>query len=174
MPPTFKLISSNTLSSTTSSVTFSSIPATYTDLMLRWSARLTVSGRSEFVLLRFNGSSSTVYSETRLGAQSTTVYTDSQSNTNSGYTLSFANGATSQSNSFASTEIYIPSYTSSVNKPYSVFNVMQDNQHATRNNVANAELWRDTTAISTILLYPDGGTSFASGSSFYLYGIKNS
>lgn len=172
MANTYKLISSNVLSSTTASVTFSSIPSTYTDLVLRWSARLNNAGRQEFVLLRFNGSSSIVYSETRLAGQSTTAYSDRQSNTNSGYTLSYANGSTSASNTFASTEIYIPSYTASQNKPYSVYNVMQDNQVATMNTVANAELWRDTTAISSILIYGDGGTSFLSGSSFYLYGIK--
>ena len=39
MPATYTLIASNTLSSAAASVTFSAIPATYTDLVLRYSAR---------------------------------------------------------------------------------------------------------------------------------------
>ena len=56
MATTYNLISSNVLSSSAASVTFSSIPAIYTDLVLRCSTRGT--GFSNTVLYYFNGNSS--------------------------------------------------------------------------------------------------------------------
>ena len=58
---TYTLISSNVLGSSAASVTFSSIPATYTDLVLRVSARTDADDTS---LITFNGTT-TGYSKTR-------------------------------------------------------------------------------------------------------------
>jgi hypothetical protein len=174
MASTYTLIASNVLGSSAASVTFSAIPATYTDLVVRWSARNNAAGRSEFGLMRLNGSTSAIYSETWLSGQNTTAYSERFSGYDRAYKFSFVNGSASASNTFSSSELYIPSYTVSQNKPYSHFNVMQDNQTATMNTTITADLFRSTSAITSIEIYGDGGTSFVSGSSFYLYGIKNS
>lgn len=171
MPATYTLISSNVLTSSAASVTFSSIPATYTDLVVRVSGRGTNASITGSLLFRFNGDSSTIYSRTRLWSDGTSATSDNSSGSNEGNGLS-VNGNTSTSNTFGSAEIYIPSYTASQNKPVSVFSATENN--ATSANIgAIANLYRSTTAISSILLYTSSGTDWVSGSSFYLYGISN-
>ena len=66
MPATYTLIASNTLSSSAASVTFSAIPATYTDLVLRWSSRTDNASVVDVVLLEFNASGGTAYSTRRI------------------------------------------------------------------------------------------------------------
>ena len=67
MANTFQLISSNILGSSTSAITFSSIPGTYTDLLLKASVRGDNNGTSiGSFILTVNGSSSSIYSFNRL------------------------------------------------------------------------------------------------------------
>jgi hypothetical protein len=77
-------------------------------------------------------------------------------------------------NTFGSAEIYIPSYTASQNKPLSTFGVVENNSAAGGDTEIDAwaNLYRDTAAISSIAI--NARATFAAGSSFYLYGIKNS
>jgi|LakMenEpi03Aug12_release.lakeMendotaPanAssembly.Ray.scaffolds.fasta_scaffold1433155_1 hypothetical protein len=174
MPNTYSLISSNVLSTTAASVTFSAIPATFTDLVLSISGRTNVTGQATDNLeLRFNGSSSSIYSITRLRGNGSTA----SSSANSGVTvingLTAFDAADATSNTFSSLEIYVPSYLASQNKPVSLFSAQEDN-NTTANVVVTAGLWRDTSAITSIYISSNSGGSFVSGSSFYLYGIKNS
>ena len=169
MPATYTLIASNTLSSSAASVTFSAIPGTYTDLILRWSARHTGATTSPLsVRVTFNGAT-TNYSDTNLLGESTGA--SSGRNTGLAY-FNFnggmvAGGATS--NTFSNTEIYIPSYASANNKPVNYETGCENNSTLALNG-AIAGLWSNTAAITSIGL----STNFASGSSFFLYGIKNS
>ena len=65
--PTYTLISSNVLTSSQASVTFSAIPATYTDLVLRISAQADgASNAFDNITLTFNGTGTTNHSSTRL------------------------------------------------------------------------------------------------------------
>jgi len=173
MPSTYTLISSNVLSSSAASVTFSSIPATFTDLVLRISSRSDNTIAASTIRLRFNGSSSASYSETLLsGSGSAAVSARSSSATymfNAGYFVDDANGATA--NTFGTTEIYIPSYTVAQNKPLSGITAQEDNATAAR-ITAEAGLWSNTAAITSIEIFSN--YNFLSTSSFYLYGIKNS
>jgi hypothetical protein len=168
MANTYTLIASNTLSSSAASVTFSSIPATYTDLVLRMSTRGDSASASATLRITLNNDSSTLYSFTRLRGDG------SSATSGRGSTAAFIgaiqdNAGTSTSNTFTSTEIYIPSYTASQNKPLSIDNAHEDNVTlAYREAVAG--LYRSTTAISRIdIILPT--TNFVSGSSFFLYGI---
>jgi hypothetical protein len=76
-------------------------------------------------------------------------------------------------NTFANDELYISNYTSSQNKVASGF-IAHEDDATTAFLRASAFLWRDTTAISSLVLKLASGQNFAVGSSFYLYGIKNS
>ena len=174
MPATYQLISSNTLSSAAASVTFSSIPATYTDLVLRLSARSSNAGRNDVVNMEFNANSSALYSTTILYGQGGGSF-GSLRNSNATYTRIgyYISGDTTTSSTFGSQEFYIPNYTASQNKAISGFGVSENN--ATVQDLAvTAGLFRDTTAISSIKLTLLTGPNFMSGSSFFLYGIKNS
>ena len=172
MPTTYTLISSNVLTSSTASVTFSSIPATYTDLVLRISARLEDTG-SSFPRIRFNGITTTTYSATYVRGDGASASSGTDPN-DSYIAYMITDNASNTSNTFSNQEIYIPSYTVSQNKPVSISYVRESNSASTDVNLgAVAGLWRNTAAITEIGLVPIG-TNYATGSSFYLYGISNS
>ena len=175
MPSTYTLISSNVLSSSAASVTFSAIPSTYTDLVLRISARDTNTGaiiaNTSFT---FNGSSGSLYSITKLIGDGSAASSSRRSNITSDEFYYPGANAGMSANTFGSVEIYIPSYTASQNKPFSTFAVTENNSATGGNSEIDAwaNLYRDTAAISSIAI--NAYVNFAAGSSFYLYGIKNS
>lgn len=175
MPATYTLIASNTLGSDTASITFSSIPGTYTDLVLRFTARTNVGGNMERIELRLNGNSNTLYSYTQLEGNSS-AGSSSNASDQTIVRTAVANGDNTTASTFASGEIYIPSYTASQNKPIGSFSVTENN--ATTANAAyinaTSNLFRSTTAISSVALTGGNSGNFLSGSSFFLYGIKNS
>jgi hypothetical protein len=172
MANTYTLIASNTLGSSAASVTFSSIPATYTDLVLKMSVRGSDSVVLLPFLLRINGVTTTSYSYTNVYGQGSTV-TSSRSASDNNMGL-YDNGATSTSNTFANIEVYIPSYTASQNKPIGATIAVEHNSTTTNRIDAQATLFSNTSAITSIELSNQSTYTFNSGSSFFLYGIKNS
>jgi hypothetical protein len=174
MPATYTLISSNVLSSSAASVTFSAIPATYTDLVLRYSARTTEAGPNELIIYTLNGNTGSNYSTTTLIGNASTA-TSNRTTSAANIRAGWQDGDTATSNTFGSAEIYIPSYTASQNKPTGNFSVAENNSAGTADTYinTNAGLFRITDAITSITLTPINGTNFKSGSSFYLYGISN-
>ena len=71
--PTYTPIATQTLGSSAASVTFSSIPGTYTDLMLISFAQGQASGGDNRLVLQFNGDTATNYSSTYLIGNGTTA-----------------------------------------------------------------------------------------------------
>jgi hypothetical protein len=174
MPSTYTLISSNVLGSSAASVTFSAIPSTYTDLVLRISARSTRVANSNNLDLRINSDSSALYSYTYLYGSGSSA-ASSRSSADTSLFISTMNAANSTANTFTSAEIYVPSYTASQNKPLGSFGAFENNSATVNEIDANAHLYRSTTAITSLTLYSGlGSFNFESGSSFYLYGVKNS
>ena len=171
MANTYTLIQAQTLASAAATVTFSSIPATYTDLVLQLSARSTSASAYQNLQIEFNGSAASNYSMTWLLGTGSAASSARQAATTEGW-VGDIDAATSTANTFASLEIYIPNYASSNKKPFSSFSVQETN--ATAANIkTQALLWGLTNAITSIRFKPDGG-NLDIGSSFYLYGIKNS
>jgi hypothetical protein len=175
MANTYTLIEAQTLASSAASVTFSSIPATYTDLFIKFAARSDRAAQSDDLAVNFNSDTATNYSQTDVygGAGGVTG-----SSRNSNGTVLFVKrcvtGSTSTANTFGNSEFYMPSYTVAQSKPASNFGVAENNS-ATDNIIdASALLWRNTAAVTSIAISPANGTNFVTGSSFYLYGIKNS
>jgi hypothetical protein len=171
MANTYTLISSNVLSTTAASVTFSAIPATYTDLIIRASIRTNNAAVDDSLLITANGTS-TQYSSTYLrGSGSAATSARATSDDYFRYPSVVGNNATS--NTFSNTEIYFPNYAGSANKVIASFSVAETNATAANMDVV-AGLIRNTSAITEIIIDQPSGNSFLSGSSFYLYGIKNS
>lgn len=170
MANTYTLIASNTLSSSAASVTFSAIPNTYTDLVLKVSARRAASGRSDFDTY-FNGDNAN-------NSYTFIQGSGSAASSNRGGTIirtpNVLTGETETADSFNSVEIYIPNYNSTALKPVSIFGAHEVNATAAY-IVANAGLWTYTpaTGITSVTMKPASG-DFKPGSSFFLYGIKNS
>jgi hypothetical protein len=173
MATTYSLISSNVLSASAASVTFSAIPSTYTDLVLRASTRSTnATINASYPYIDFGGT--TTSSSTMLGANGATP--KSMRNAPA-YAINYdgTNGSDSAGNTastFDTLEWYIPNYAGTTLKPLSIIGAAENNTSTAYMQVT-AGLTSMSTAISTIRVYTDGQT-FAIGSSFYLYGIKNS
>jgi hypothetical protein len=174
MPSTYELIKGETLASSAASYTFTAIPSTYTDLLIRAAVRSDNSGVNEFFDIRINGLTTTIYSDTNLLGDGSAASSARSSNLTVAYAPRYGgNGNTSTANTFSSVEVYIPSYTVSQNKPVGSFGVMEMNQVDTTIAVG-ANLIRSTAAITSITALPLLGANWLTGSSFYLYGIKNS
>ena len=164
MALTYIKIADTVLTTTTTNPTFSNIPATYTDLALRMSTRTDGVSSTGFQYFRTQTNNPFSPPNTFIFKEQSSV--GSSRDTEFGRTVSSNDAATA--NTFGNSEVYIPNYLSSTNKPFSIFSVSENN-HATNNAIiVAAALQTATSTISTIVLL---GT-FLSGSSFYLYGIK--
>lgn len=171
MPATYVNIASQTLGANAASVTFSSIPATYTDLVLRMSVRQNYPSDFYYFQIRINSITSG-YSYTSVSGDGSTA--SSGRNTGLGfYRILSSNANTSTSNTFSNHEFYIPNYNSSTNKPALEFSASETNA-TTAVQGAVAHLMSNTAAISSITILNPSTYNFVTGSSFYLYGIKNS
>jgi hypothetical protein len=172
MPSSRFLISSQTLASSAASVTFSSIPATYTDLVLRTSLRVDSATTRTGAKLTLN-SITTGYSETYLLNYDTTATSGSYTG-NAFFWNEYIDGANATASTFSSGELYIPNYAGSNNKPMSLYSVAEGNAATGYGAYAKAMLSSNAAAISSITLAGNSTAQFVTGSSFYLYGIKNS
>lgn len=150
-----------------STIEFNNIPQIYTDLKILLCLRSSASGTQERFRATFNGSTSD-YTLRWLGnaAGSAVSYTRTDFGDNH---LGYMGGASSTSNTFNNTEIYIPNYTSSNNKSISVDNVMENNSSTVYFGLL-AGLWSNTSPISSFII--TGGQPFVQYSSATLYGIR--
>jgi hypothetical protein len=174
MANTYTLIQAKTLDSATSSVTFTTIPQTYTDLLIRVSARVNTSGGYTNVMLGLNGSTSNI---TWLG-----LYAYGGSNTGSNTNtvsrvVGSANANSSTSNTFSNNDLYIPNYTSpTFAKSFSSDSVVESNDNTNPLLELDALLWNPETqaAITSITLTSSAvpTADFVINSTFYLYGIS--
>jgi hypothetical protein len=170
MPNTFTIISSNTLSTSAASITFSAIPNTYTDLVVKYSARGT-SGGWNYVNLTINGNTSSIYSITQMNGSGTSFTSSRQSNQAS-MQLDTNTIPSQDSSLFSNAEYYIPSYLHAFAKPLNAIAVGERNNAEAYINGA-AGLADSTSAITSITLQ-NLTSNFVANSSFYLYGISKS
>lgn len=169
MPNTFTLISTTTVGAGGSAnITFSSIPATYTDLCLKISVRHSGASAGNVFLVSFNGSSAN-FSARFLEGTGNAVSSASGTINRGGV----ENGSSATSNTFSNGEIYIPNYASSSNKSYSSDTTFENNSANAYALWLTAGLWADSSAITSITIQPDVGTNtYVQYSSASLYGIK--
>ena len=174
MANTYTLIEAQTLSTTATSVTLGSggtIPQTYTDLKVLISARTDrPSQDNDALFIAINGVTTNLANKLLESVGSGTPNSSSNSGAN---TKVFPTvGITATASTFGNGEIYFPNYTGSQYKSFSGDGVTENNATQAITGLS-ANLWSDTAAI-TSLTFNSIGTNFVSGSSFYLYGIKNS
>ena len=172
MANTYTLISSVTVGGGgAADIEFTSIPATYTDLVVIMSAR---SDRAGSVLdvpyVRFNNSS-TSYVDRALNGNGSAA----SSNIDNGDTIAIGPGTVNASNStanvFSSLQMYIPNYLSSSYKSTSSEMTYEANSATAYSSLA-AGLWSITSAITSVKLLLKYG-NFVQYSTAYLYGISN-
>ena len=164
MANTMTLISSATAGSGgTASFDFTSIPGTYTDLLLKYSLRGTANDGS--ALLTFNGSSSSITYRALIGTGSSAI-----SGSDTAIYLA-QDRSTYTASTFANGETYIPNYAGSNYKSSSSDSVDENNATAATAKLV-AGLWSNTAAITRVTLTPNSGL-FDQYSTAYLYGVNN-
>jgi hypothetical protein len=162
MTATYDSIANITLSSDVSAVTFSGISSTYTDLVLVCSARTSGVAAINF---QVNSDTASNYSFRYLQGNGSAASSAGFTNTSSVQGF-YTTGAPTATSTFGTYIINFNNYSNTTT--YKTF-LSRESGNAT--TVATVGLWRSTSAINTIKLYP-GGANFTSGSTFSIYGIK--
>ena len=161
MASTYEPIATNTLGSAVSTVTFSSITGTYTDLVLVFQGG---SSTDANIRMQVNGDTASNYSWTQLGGNGTSVasfrnssdtswlmnrYAYLQNNLNANFIFNFNNYSNTTTNK----------------------TVINRSNSAANGTDTTVGLWRSTAAITSITFSLSGG-NYIVGSTFTLYGIK--
>jgi hypothetical protein len=176
MANTFRKIQTVTVGSGgASSIDFTNIPQTFTDLKIVLSGRMATGGQIYCDIgAYFNGSTSgystAIVTYTNSGTSAATSSTGSQAKA---VWFSEAAGSTATSGVFGSGEMYIPNYRSSNQKIWSNEAVNENNGTA-GNLILSNGLWANTAAITSISLFGDNPAgNFAQYTTATLYGISN-
>jgi hypothetical protein len=168
MATTFEAIATVTVGSGgAANIEFTSIPGTYTDLVVKVSGRSTSTSTGADITFNNN---STSYTNRRLYGTGSSTGSDTNSTTFVSNTMIVDSSYTA--NTFGNGEFYIPNYTSSNNKSVSVDGVTENNS-STALMMFTASLWSNSAAITSIKITPVLG-SLTQYSTATLYGIKNS
>jgi len=160
MPRTYEPIQTQVLATAVASVTFSSIPQTYTDLIL---ISCPINSGVTAVNIYFNSDTGTNYSCTRL----------------------YGGGGLASSDRFTNTASSLGGWGTNANtNPYLMTSQIMNYSNTTTNKAMLtrvsemnasyvgliATLWRNTNAITSVAF--TGNANFSIGSTFTLYGIK--
>lgn len=160
--PTYTPLANLTLSSTASSVTFSSISSAYRDLVLVSSTALSSGSAQQFY--RFNGDSGANYSYVFMETYSTTTVSTSWFGENRIYAQTYSSEQrTTQGNAIMQIMDY------SATDKHKTALIRMNTDVAT---IATAGRWANTTAITSITTSLSAGT-WVAGSTFALYGIAS-
>ena len=157
MPMTYEPIATTTLSTAATSVTFSGISGSFTDLVLVAVAKF--SANPSYAGIIFNSDSGTNYSSTFVRGNGSTA--SSGRNTSAGQISS-----ASYSANYIVDTFNIQNYSNTTTYKTAIYRTSQDNDV-----LARVGLWRSTAAITSITYQIDTG-NIQSGSTFTLYGIK--
>jgi hypothetical protein len=160
MPATYEPIATTTLGSASTTITFSSIPATYTDLVL---IVVGTSSGSASLFFRLNGDTGTNYSSTILqgnGSSASSLQNSSQTE--------IATNAEFNATHPIMAELNVFSYAGSTNKTC-LFNVSGD-KNGSGLVTRGVGLFRSTSAITSLTVF-SGGTNMDIGTTAALYGI---
>lgn len=163
MPKTYEPIATTTLGSANSTVTFSSIPATYTDLrvVVQYTA---ASGTNNQMFIRFNSDTATNYSRTYLSGDGTTAGSGRQTSETSAF-ITYA----STNTQITIATIDIMNYANTT-----TFKTVLTRSNNTTQTETRVLLWRKTPeAINRIDFGIYLSANFDTGSTFTLYGIKS-
>ncbi len=176
MANTYVALAKTVLTTTQTTITFSAIPSTYTDLVLLWSSRddRPVNNQNSFSMV-INGDTGANYSNTNVYAyQGPASYSDRRSSATTGR-VSTSNTLNNTANTFTNGELIISNYTSTSTRAIALNCVMEQAVDGAGlfMTFASAQQYRGSAAVSSFTLTPESSASFVSGSSFYLYGIKN-
>jgi hypothetical protein len=161
---TYETVATTTIVSATSSVTFSSISGSYTDLVLIINAKGTgFSGSGTYPYVRYNSDSGTNYSRTWVTGNGSSASSSRGSSEN----LQYLVGGTYIDGTFNYNSItHFADYSNTTTHKCII---SRANNSSVQTDLL-VGLWRSTSAITSIAIYSSSG-NFDTGSTFTLYGI---
>lgn len=166
MPLTYTAIASTTVGAGgAANIEFTSIPATYTDLVVKLSARSVRSATADFLQININTSASN-FTARYLESNGSTVV----SGTDTVFIGAFP-GSTATASTFGSFELYLPNYTVNSNKSISADSATENNGTTAYLDFV-ASLWSQTTAITSVKILSATANNFAQYTTATLYGIS--
>jgi hypothetical protein len=172
-PSSYESIATVTVGSTTSSITFNSIPATYTHLQVRGVLRNTrTSDRSGSPAMRFNADSGSNYSYHRVYGDGATAGTDVGVSQTQMYAIGMATNLNTESIFGVAIWDILDYANTNKYKTVRVLAGMDNNRTTDVGSVGfSSGAWRNTNAITSITIFPNIN-DWSVGSTFALYGIK--
>jgi hypothetical protein len=176
-PGTFDLIETATVTSSVSSVVFSNLnnyASDYKHLRIVSHTLDSATTNNTWINVRFNGDTGNnyYYSNMRFSTANTAGSAAAVTDANR-----FALGATDENPSGGDSSYGIVAVAniadySSTNKQKSVISWGSQYQSTKWASGLWSGVWRSTSAITSITIFPDGGLNWAANSRIYLYGIK--
>ena len=164
MTSTEVAIATQTLGSAASSITFNSIPATYTDLRIVLSVTATASG--SYATIQFNGDTGSNYSYTLIRGNGSTAASIRATNSTRGFVLNSSDDIPTSFPALSTIDIF--SYAGSTFK--TLLSNGSDDKNGSGELNCWVNLWRSTAAINRVDL-GGNGVNFAIGTTATLYGI---
>jgi hypothetical protein len=165
MASTYEKIATTTLGSNTASYEFTSIPQTYTDLVIII-GNATTTVDTDGAILAFNGDTATNYSYTYIYPSGSSALSTRQSN--KGYSQNYLNTASLSNTAPSQIILNIMNYSNTT-----TYKTYLTRPGSTPNGTeAWVSLWRSTAAITSVKLGIQGSDQWKTGTMFTMYGIK--
>jgi hypothetical protein len=163
-------IADYTVGSPVSTITFSSIPQAYTDLIVKISARSADGGSvQDRITMKINGNAYGSWNLKYIGNANNSAATYDQTSLGSN-NINYMPSSNATGNTFCNTEIYIPNYTSSNYKSMSIDGMMENNSSTVYFGL-EAALWSNTAAITQLDFLTAAAANYATNTTFTLYGV---
>jgi hypothetical protein len=168
MANTYTLIEAKTIGTAVGSVTFSSIPQTYTDIQVLFCVRTAYADTQEDFKMTVNSTNTTYRRLYGLGSGSPGSLSGSDS------LIGFVNANSATADTFGNASAYIPNYASTTTyKSISADSVTENNSTAAGIEFV-AAVYSSNTAVTSLTFSSANAANINVGSTFYLYGISNS
>jgi hypothetical protein len=162
MTATYEKIATTTLGSSSATVDFTSISGSYTDLILI--INCTTASGGDDLWIRVNSDTGTNYSLTQFYGDGSSTGSTRRTN----FSRFMADNSYPSTTEGFNQIVHFMNYSNTTT--YKTF--LSRANRAGHSTGATVGLWRSTSAITSINLLLAGSLSFASGSTFTIYGIK--
>ena len=161
MASTYTPIATTTSTGSVNSITFSSIPSTYTDLVLVFSGAFAANAT---LFMQLNSDTGTNYSDTVVYGNGSSALSARDTNYNQMSCCWLSSGKTNQ---FVTT-INLMNYANTTTYKSALIRTSESSAEV----ATLVGLWRSTSAVNTIKIFSNNGSNMVSGSIATLYGIK--
>jgi len=166
----FESIASATGTGSSGTITFSSIPSTYSHLQLRCTARSSSGLSTDYIIIRLNNDTTANYTYHGIEGDGSTGIGFGATGETAGFSVQVT-GAGATSNIMGTAIIDISDY-ASTNKNKTIRHFGGDDKNGSGLIGLRSNLWLNTSAINRIDIISYRAANWTTSSTFALYGIK--